>query len=220
MAEATDAQDAVPPSAALHPRSCVVCRQRKVKCDRQQPCSNCNRSKCACVYPTGRGRAPKRARRVADALLADKLARLETIVQRMAAENGPGPGVARRQSQLQSNDGSGQAVLATESGCGINPESLTGRESRGLAEQTNSSHSSPADGDQASIEASLSRLVIDDKKSYYVSNPLWASMAQEVNSTGFSTHCPVWTAAGIIIIIDRRMISDRGTTRYPGRVRV
>lgn len=189
MADATDAQDAVPFSAALHPRSCVVCRQRKVKCDRQQPCSNCTRSKCACVYPTGRGRAPKRARRVADAQLADKLARLETIIQRMAAENGPGLGVARGQSQLQSKDGLGQAVPATKPEHGISPESTTGRESRGLAEQSNSSHSSPAAGGQSSIEASLSRLVIDDKKSYYVSNPLWASMAQEVHLTILSMHC-------------------------------
>lgn len=189
MADATDAQDAVPSSAALHPRSCVVCRQRKVKCDRQQPCSNCTRSKCACVYPTGRGRAPKRARRVADAQLADKLARLEKIIQRMAAENGPGLGVARGQSQLQSNGGPGQAVPATELDHGISPESTTGRESRGLAEPSNSSHSSPAAGGQVSIEASLSRLVIDDKKSYYVSNPLWASMAQEVHLTILSMHC-------------------------------
>lgn len=186
-----DTQDAVPPSAALHPRSCVVCRQRKVKCDRQQPCSNCTRSKCACVYPTGRGRAPKRARRVADAQLADKLARLETIIQRMAAENGPGLGVARGQSHLQSNDGSGQAGPATESEHGITSESLPGRESHKVAEQSNSSHSSPAAGGQASVEASLSRLVIDDKKSYYVSNPLWASMAQEVNLTILSTNCLV-----------------------------
>lgn len=180
MADETDAHDAVPPSAALHPRSCVVCRQRKVKCDRQQPCSNCTRSRCACVYPTGRGRAPKRARRVVDNQLADKLARLETIIQRMAAENGTGLGIARGQSQLQSNDSMGQAVSATDLEHGVTPESSTGHESRELAKQSNSGHSSPAAGGQATIEASLSRLVIDDKKSYYVSNPLWASMAQEV----------------------------------------
>lgn len=183
MADATDAQDAASHSAALHPRSCVVCRQRKVKCDRQQPCSNCTRSKCACVYPTGRGRAPKRARRVADAQLADKLARLETIIQRMAAESGPGLGVTSGKSQLQSNDSVGQVVSAPGLKHGVIPESSTGHESRGLAEQSSSGPSSPIAGGQATIEASLSRLVIGDKKSYYVSNPLWASMAQEVYLT-------------------------------------
>lgn len=176
MVDADRTQDAPTPAHAPHPRSCVVCRQRKVKCDRQQPCSNCVRSACACVYPTGRGRAPKRARRVADAQLVEKLARLETIVQRLAAENGPGLVTDTRPPPLpQLTNASEQSRSTSE--CGLTPESSTQHEASGLAKST-SGRSSPV---SSSIEASMSRLVIDDTKSYYVSNPLWATMAQEVS---------------------------------------
>ncbi|KAJ5120045.1 hypothetical protein N7448_010714 [Penicillium atrosanguineum] len=32
------------------PYSCVVCHNRKVKCDRNEPCSNCAKSKAECIY--------------------------------------------------------------------------------------------------------------------------------------------------------------------------
>ena len=44
-------------------RSCVVCRSRKVRCDKQSPCSNCRRAGIACVVPSG-DRPPKWARRL------------------------------------------------------------------------------------------------------------------------------------------------------------
>ncbi|KAI1770005.1 hypothetical protein F4818DRAFT_450682 [Hypoxylon cercidicola] len=37
------------------PRSCVECRRRKIKCDRNQPCSQCVLSKCRCLYDSGTG---------------------------------------------------------------------------------------------------------------------------------------------------------------------
>ncbi|KAI0469412.1 hypothetical protein F4859DRAFT_488068 [Xylaria cf. heliscus] len=35
------------------PRSCEECRRRKVKCDRNHPCSHCILTKCRCFYNTG-----------------------------------------------------------------------------------------------------------------------------------------------------------------------
>ncbi|KAK5997653.1 Bikaverin cluster transcription factor bik5-like protein [Cladobotryum mycophilum] len=35
-------------------RSCLVCKQRKVKCDRQQPCNNCALRSQDCTFPHGR----------------------------------------------------------------------------------------------------------------------------------------------------------------------
>ncbi|KAI0856853.1 hypothetical protein F4860DRAFT_387075 [Xylaria cubensis] len=35
------------------PRSCEECRRRKVKCDRNHPCSHCVLTKCRCVYNVG-----------------------------------------------------------------------------------------------------------------------------------------------------------------------
>jgi hypothetical protein len=45
------------------PRSCIVCRNRKVRCDKQSPCSNCRRGNIPCTYPTGE-RPPRWIRRL------------------------------------------------------------------------------------------------------------------------------------------------------------
>lgn len=37
-------------SGELKPFSCLVCRQRKVRCDRTSPCANCTRAEIACEY--------------------------------------------------------------------------------------------------------------------------------------------------------------------------
>ncbi|KAL4935909.1 hypothetical protein BDV06DRAFT_206007 [Aspergillus oleicola] len=69
------------------PRSCTLCRQRKIKCDRQQPCANCVRLESTCVYPAGFGRAPKRPRKTVEARLLAQLSRLETAVKRMEGQS-------------------------------------------------------------------------------------------------------------------------------------
>ncbi|KAL4868018.1 hypothetical protein BDV12DRAFT_197730 [Aspergillus spectabilis] len=68
-------------------RSCTLCRTRKIKCDRQQPCTNCIRAECPCIYPAGVGRAPKRPRKAVEAQLLAQLARLEGVVKRMEAQS-------------------------------------------------------------------------------------------------------------------------------------
>ncbi len=44
-------------------RSCVTCRQRKVRCDKLSPCSNCRRADIPCVLPSAE-RSPRWARRL------------------------------------------------------------------------------------------------------------------------------------------------------------
>ncbi|KEY72433.1 hypothetical protein S7711_01098 [Stachybotrys chartarum IBT 7711] len=53
-----------PPGAAsaVKTRSCVVCRSRKVRCDRQSPCSNCRAAGIECLLPAER--PPRWARRL------------------------------------------------------------------------------------------------------------------------------------------------------------
>lgn len=53
-------------SAAPPPRtrSCIVCRNRKVRCDRQSPCSNCRQAGITCIVPSAKDRAPRWARRL------------------------------------------------------------------------------------------------------------------------------------------------------------
>lgn len=70
-----------------HSRSCLSCRGRKIKCDRQQPCASCERFDTPCAYPPGPGRAPKQPRAARDARLLDRVSRLESIVRRLEEEN-------------------------------------------------------------------------------------------------------------------------------------
>ncbi|ORY68879.1 fungal-specific transcription factor domain-containing protein [Pseudomassariella vexata] len=44
-------------------RSCAVCRTRKVRCNKESPCSNCRRANIPCVFPSA-DRPPRWARRL------------------------------------------------------------------------------------------------------------------------------------------------------------
>lgn len=61
--------------------SCVLCQQRKVKCDRQKPCSNCVKARAECVpsVPT----VPRRRRRkFSEQDLAARLRRCENLLRK------------------------------------------------------------------------------------------------------------------------------------------
>ncbi|KAL5335372.1 hypothetical protein BJX70DRAFT_327128 [Aspergillus crustosus] len=45
--------------AVLKPKSCLACRKRKVKCDRQLPCGNCSRWSINCIFPSPIRRCPR-----------------------------------------------------------------------------------------------------------------------------------------------------------------
>ncbi|KAF5971122.1 bikaverin cluster-transcription factor [Fusarium coicis] len=134
------------PSDPLPLRSCTFCRQRKVKCDRQKPCSNCLRANNDCSYPAGRGRAAKKSTRTLDARLVDRLQKLENIIKQLTSQA----------------DGTNNALT---SGSGTHGEEVLD----GAAPDS-------------SLDQQLGRLMIDDSKSYYVSNILWANLGNEVSA--------------------------------------
>lgn len=144
-------------------RSCIFCRQRKVKCDRQQPCSNCLRFELDCSYPAGRGRAKRRPP------LVDRLQRLEDTIRKLA-------------SQVDAANTTDGTSPATEVGShhGL-------RRGHPSASASASNDSSP----DASIDQQLGRLMIDDSKSYYVSNIMWANLGNEIEELRDMLHDPV-----------------------------
>jgi len=79
------AQPQVPP----HQHSCTICRQRKVKCDKQQRCSNCVKAGVECVYGLP-GRPRRRmgngtgisAQEVSKEELLHRLRRYETLFRK------------------------------------------------------------------------------------------------------------------------------------------
>jgi len=58
--------------------ACVLCQQRKVKCDRQFPCGNCVKSRAQCVPSTLAQR--KRKRRFGDRELLERLRKYEDLL--------------------------------------------------------------------------------------------------------------------------------------------
>ncbi|KAL4917791.1 hypothetical protein BDW62DRAFT_74979 [Aspergillus aurantiobrunneus] len=75
-------------SAVLKPKSCLACRKRKVRCDRQLPCANCARWSIECNFPSPIRRCPRArtkpgARSRSDQALHDKIHMLETQVSEL-----------------------------------------------------------------------------------------------------------------------------------------
>jgi hypothetical protein len=83
--------------------TCNLCRRRKVRCDKANPCSNCLRAGVACVSTTlsrvPRGR--QGSRRKPDGELLKRIAKLENLVKNLEAENG---GVLPAASPANSGD--------------------------------------------------------------------------------------------------------------------
>ncbi|KAI1635004.1 fungal-specific transcription factor domain-containing protein [Biscogniauxia mediterranea] len=161
----------IPSSSAPYPhiRSCTLCRQRKVKCDRQHPCSGCSRSGSDCVYPPGPGRAAKRSRKTLDNQLLGRLSKLENIIKRLQTQTesqGPEPSherpgaAAYAETSASPAGGSSRAIQGpripqpTEPGPSLTPEPL--------------------------VTQNLGRLMIDETKSYYIGNILWAELGNEI----------------------------------------
>ncbi|EEA26447.1 hypothetical protein EYB26_006155 [Talaromyces marneffei] len=96
-------------------RSCRGCHQRKIRCDRAVPCTNCSRCGIICVYPTKESDMARKAPTLQS--IANRLERLEDLLSRLV-EDGQITTVAaggrRRESQTQVPFHSGANVNRTE----------------------------------------------------------------------------------------------------------
>ena len=97
---------------------CVLCSQRKVKCDRQTPCSNCVKSRMACV-PAAQVKKPRK-RRFAERQLLDRLKSYEELLKQHGIAF-PEPGTS---TQREGGRGDSTA-LSTRPGT---PDSFTSEE--------------------------------------------------------------------------------------------
>lgn len=89
------------PSKSQRVLACVLCQQRKIRCDRKSPCANCIRSKAQCVPSKQSPR--RRRRRFPEQELLDRISRYELLLR----QNGV------RFSPFHS-DGSGAAAASNE----------------------------------------------------------------------------------------------------------
>lgn len=60
--------------------SCILCQQRKVRCDRQKPCSNCIKARAECV-PSPPTLPRRRRRKLAETDIAGRLKRAEQLLR-------------------------------------------------------------------------------------------------------------------------------------------
>jgi hypothetical protein len=72
--------------------SCIRCAERKVKCDRQRPCSACTKHNTECVFNT---KPPKRKqKRVKVQVLSDRLNQYEELLQKHGIDRSELPNFA------------------------------------------------------------------------------------------------------------------------------
>jgi len=158
-------------------RSCVVCRSRKVRCDKLSPCSNCRRANIACTFPST-DRPPRWARRL--------------VASNAQASQNPDPAAAQVMERLRNLEGlvkdlSGQleqanAAAAANSAAGSSP---------GVNSPGSSSHDPDTDqhreaspntksGD-VNIQKHFGRLVLQDaNQSRYINSGFWSRVTDEV----------------------------------------
>ncbi|KAJ5629161.1 hypothetical protein N7528_002818 [Penicillium herquei] len=159
-----------PPSDSATARSCVTCRRRKVRCNKRSPCSNCVKASTECVFPPP-GRAPRKSRRQPDVDLQARLRRLEGFIAQLSEK---GADVNLSPSQL---------AASFSSAATTNPTSPTSKESTNINGQEAIcpfEDNDPKKLVPRKFENEFGRLVIDEGRSRYVSNRLWASLGDEV----------------------------------------
>lgn len=171
------ASSTLPASPALNPRSCVICRRRKVRCNKQYPCSNCAKAKVQCIFPAPE-RAKRRPRKPPDGELMSRLRRLEGVIQGMgmsvedelASSDGQGMGHSVDQQQHQ-HQGTG-----SQSGSHSSAHQQSTRDSMRHVPAPNS----PDGIVNGEFSNDFSRLVVNEGKSRYVNNRFWATLSSEV----------------------------------------
>jgi hypothetical protein len=67
------------PTNELRKHACTICARRKVKCDKLDPCSNCQKAQTQCSYEAPP--PPKPRKRAADEDLLARLAQYEELMQ-------------------------------------------------------------------------------------------------------------------------------------------
>ena len=180
----------------LHPRSCVTCRRRKVKCDKMHPCTNCNRAKIECVFPSP-GRAPRKTRKSGDGgrdkELLERLRRLEGMVKDMGVDGTVPPhesngiDIHRPDQSKFHHDDSGLSASPTEievaHANGDTAHKLNDGEVHGTG-WLGRSHSDKTryieEHQTGRFENRFGRLVIAEGKSRYINSSFWANLGNEV----------------------------------------
>ncbi|KAJ6119428.1 hypothetical protein N7523_003708 [Penicillium sp. IBT 18751x] len=160
-------------------RSCVTCRRRKVRCNKRSPCSNCIKAGTDCIFPPP-GRAPRKSKRPPDAELLSRLRRLEGVIEHLSGKNSEAASTSVSPSQATSSGFTSAISDAT-----VATSTATAPQSAVPPAESKESTGCPFENDPTKLntgkfENEFGRLVIDEGRSRYVSNRLWASLGDEI----------------------------------------
>ncbi|TGO40096.1 hypothetical protein BHYA_0042g00280 [Botrytis hyacinthi] len=172
-------------------RSCVICRSRKVRCDKLSPCSNCRRANIPCVLPST-DRPPRWARRLERAGTSTAESNVTKVAKEVGSKGDP---IIERLHNLENlvKELRGQLEHANATAGHFNNDGLLG---------LGGSDSSPLDLNQdlhsfkdnfsvehtSDVQKKFGRLVLKDvNQSRYISSGFWARMNDEIEGLQMET---------------------------------
>lgn len=170
-------------------RSCVTCRRRKVRCNKRTPCSNCTKAGVECIFPPP-GRAPRKSKRPPDAELLSRLRRLEGVIEHLSGKNGESGGGST--SSISPTQPTPATIPSISSGTASAPSVPTSSDAEKKPQNGGGCPFEDADPKKPAtrkFENEFGRLVIEEGKSRYVSNRLWASLGDEVYTDSTTYLC-------------------------------
>lgn len=179
---ATDRTAAPIIGTTSNPRSCIVCRNRKVRCDKQSPCSNCRRANISCVFPSA-DRPPRWVRRL-DRLSQDsgQLSRPTSQAVRPSF-NEAMDRLHNLEHLIKDLRGQLETAQATTRATDRNPQSANALEPPGLDRDAAPEENTSPRGDHDEGHSPFGRLVLPDgaSDSHYVGTGFWSRIVDEVS---------------------------------------
>jgi hypothetical protein len=109
--------------------ACIRCAERKVKCNRQRPCSACVNHKVDCVFQPPRP-AKRRHRYVKDQILSDRLKCYENLLREHGIDTNKLPGVPGSDTRHSSSQ---TVTVAPKEHNGQSPSNTESEESEGVS---------------------------------------------------------------------------------------
>lgn len=138
--------------------SCIACRQKKIKCDRGEPCRYCLKAGAQCV-PQTRAKVIRRLKKPADTEVLKRLKQLESIVSRLE-----GDGFTTSQSPTSHSPCSNRQIPQS---CSSIADTLGYKR---FSDRLQYTQPTPGEG----------RLVVKDGRTIYVTRGFWANLTNEV----------------------------------------
>lgn len=155
------------PEAKTRPyrKACVHCHDRKVKCDKKSPCSNCQRFHLECTFPS-----PFRhsSRQTKDKHVSGNKDANEDILKR----------IKKIESAMQDLNALKKDVLRSRKR--RKEQSSEDSEEDGSLSAGGEDHGHGNSGVTDSLDHAVGKLIIEEGKSRYISGGFWSGLEEEV----------------------------------------